>query len=338
MSEKLSRRDFLGKSLLASSVAAVSAQCLEERTLITALQKDGTEAPSGNDAPVSAAGNLPCGRLGNLEISRMIMGGNLIGGWAHSRDLIYVSKLFKAYNTNEKIFETMAIAEQHGVNTILLNPGYLAMAKEYNEKHGGHLQVISEIHPKAEMTDQQLRDEVRRLIDLGGNTIYIQGMVGDRLVQDGQIAVIHRTMEAIKAEGLCAGVGSHTLAVPMACEENKVPADYYVKTYHRTAYASARHPEDRKEWFEKGYYDNVWCTDAEKTQAFMKTVGKPWFAFKVLGAGAIHPKEGFLHAFEAGADFIVVGMFDFQIKEDTMILSKVLRRKSVTGRERPWCA
>ena len=30
----------------------------------------------------------------------------------------------------------------------------------------------------------------------------------------------------------------------------------------------------------------------------MKSVNKPWFAFKVLAAGAIEPKDGFRHAFE----------------------------------------
>ncbi|MCK7538532.1 MAG: hypothetical protein MZV63_50020 [Marinilabiliales bacterium] len=43
------------------------------------------------------------GKIGNHEISRLIMGGNLIGGWAHSRDLLYVSSLFRAYNTERKI-------------------------------------------------------------------------------------------------------------------------------------------------------------------------------------------------------------------------------------------
>jgi hypothetical protein len=40
----------------------------------------------------------------------------LIGGWAHSRDLTYVSSLFKAYNTEAKIFETLELAEQCGIN------------------------------------------------------------------------------------------------------------------------------------------------------------------------------------------------------------------------------
>jgi hypothetical protein len=38
--------------------------------------------------------------------------------------------------------------------------------------------------------------------------------------------------------------------------------------------------------------------------------------FKVLAAGAIDPKDGFRWAFKNGADFICVGMFDFQIVDD----------------------
>lgn len=55
-------------------------------------------------------GTLPSGKIGNHVLSRMILGGNLIGGWAHSRDLIYVPELFKAYNNEKKIYETLILA------------------------------------------------------------------------------------------------------------------------------------------------------------------------------------------------------------------------------------
>lgn len=48
-------------------------------------------------------GSLPMGKIGNHEISRLVAGGNLIGGWAHSRDLQYVPSLFRAYNTEKNI-------------------------------------------------------------------------------------------------------------------------------------------------------------------------------------------------------------------------------------------
>ena len=63
-------------------------------------------------------GELPKGKIGEHEFSRLILGGNLIGGWAHSRDLIYVPSLFRAYSTEKKIFETLILAEKAGINAI----------------------------------------------------------------------------------------------------------------------------------------------------------------------------------------------------------------------------
>ena len=68
----------------------------------------------------------------------------------------------------------------------------------------------------------------------------------------------------------------------------------------------------------------------------MNSVKKPWIAYKVLGAGAIHPKEGFRYAYENGADFICAGMFDFQITEDVVIARQILSETS--NRERAWFA
>jgi len=82
--------------------------------------------------------------------------------------------------------------------------------------------------------------------------------------------------------------------------------------------------------------DNMWCNNPEETAAFMKTVQKPWLAFKVLAAGAIHPQQGFAYAFRNGADFIVVGMFDFQIEMDVRLAIEALNK--VGQRERAWYA
>src|SRR5512140_884095 len=62
------------------------------------------------------------GQQGRFELSRLIAGGNLIGGWAHARDLIYVSKLVKTYHTDEKVMQTLALAEKCGINALITNP------------------------------------------------------------------------------------------------------------------------------------------------------------------------------------------------------------------------
>ena len=85
-----------------------------------------------------------------------------------------------------------------------------------------------------------------------------------------------------------------------------------------------------------GYHDNMWCLNPEETIEVMRQVKAPWIAYKVLAAGAIHPSQGFDYAFRNGADFVAVGMFDFQILEDALITKRLVR--SLENRDRPWRA
>ena len=56
--------------------------------------------------------------------------------------------------------------------------------------------------------------------------------------------------------------------------------------------------------------------------------------FKVLAAGAIQPEDGFRWAFENGADFVCVGMFDFQIVNNVNVAMEIL--KNLPNRKREW--
>ena len=109
-----------------------------------------------------------------------------------------------------------------------------------------------------------------------------------------------------------------------------------VKTLHETNYWSSRRPDQMKEVIDNYNIDNYWCMDPKETIAYMSELRRPWIAYKVLAAGAIHPRAGFQHAFENGADFIAVGMFDFQITENVEVTQAVL--KASQNREREWFA
>ena len=54
----------------------------------------------------------------------------------------------------------------------------------------------------------------------------------------------------------------------------------------------------------------------------------------VLAAGAIQPEDGFRWAFENGADFVCVGMFDFQIVNNVNVAMEIL--KNLPNRKREW--
>lgn len=337
MDHKTGRRDFLNQTLLgAAGVGA--ALGMEEKILMAAVQ-DGTAAVPKPKVDVDPK-NMPQGKIGKISMSRLLMGGNLIGGWAHSRDLLYVSRLFKAYNTEAKVFETLEMAEQCGINTIQVDPRAWDGVLKHNRERGGKMQTMVCILPNADKV--KMADHIKSLVDQGATLLYTHGMMADELVRSGRIEVLANAIELMKAQGVPGGIGSHSLEVPMACEKHDLGADYYVKTFHQDNYWSATIKDKREEWCwykaqssEPGtYHDNMFCIDPEKTTEFMAGVKKPWVAFKVMAAGAIHPGMAFAHAFRHGADFIIAGMFDFQIEQDVKLAATAAR--TFQKRSRPW--
>lgn len=320
MNSKLTRRSFVRSTVLSSAGLA--------------LAVSGQSEP--RPAEPQSTPSLPRGRIGKLEISRLILGGNLLTHYTHSRDLKYVYRLAAHYNTDEKILETLALAEKHGINTVSMHnpPHPMSLLRRYRKERKGRIQWI--ICPTAPVEPglAKYRQQVEELLQDGCEAIYLWGVHADSLVAQGKIDLLAEAVELPRRLGVPSGVGAHALEVVQACEKHGVPADFYIKTFHHHNYPTGPRPDEIKGPYAE--YPGYWCANPEQTAQFMRTVKKPWIAFKTMAAGAIPPKNAFRYAFLHGADFVLAGMFDFEIAEDVQYAHEILA--SLGQRERPWLA
>jgi hypothetical protein len=310
---KITRRTFAQNSVLASAGAALAL---------------GTVGPAASASPPIAEEALATGKICGLEVSRLILGGSPLQHYVHCRDLRYVASLMAHYNTPERVLATLALAEQQGINTLVCHPSgpagdTVALLKQHREKHGGKMKwIIAPLDP-IEPGLVRYGEQVKRLVDNGADALYVWGIHTDRLVGEGKVDAIGEVVDLSKSHGIPCGIAAHELNVVQECERNKVAADFYIKTLHHHKYPGATLN-----------YDSSWCSHPEETVEFMRGVQKPWIAFKVLAAGAIPPQDAFRYAFENGADFVLAGMYDFEIAQDVQIANATLA--SLPQRARVW--
>jgi hypothetical protein len=284
---------------------------------------------------------MPVGKIGSLTVGRLICGSNLISMNMHARDLKYMPALAGHYNTEERIFRTLKKCEELGVNTIVLknhNFKRFRLSKYWTE-WGGKMQWLADVITRDIHQYERLLVEH---LELGAAGAYLWGGASDLWYHHNQRGNIVRAFEILKKYDIPMGICAHRLEPIAFCEREGLVPDFYMLTLHHDRYWSAHPKQNRRfmEMYEKEspnhaeYHDNMFCHDHQRTVEFMQDVQVPWIAFKVLAAGAIPPEDGIGLAFQSGADFICLGMFDFQVEADVRLTRESVAR--AMNRKRPW--
>ena len=262
--------------------------------------------PSILDAKHSS-NSLPCLQLKGKKVSRLIIGGNPFSFIAHAEPLVYSRELFRRYFTHDKVVETLVIAKKHGINTFLgrIDDNVIGFLKQYKEKTGEAIPWLAQTakKPSNGATKAEVFENIDFAIDNGATGIYIQGESADYLVKNNAEAELVDYLEYIRAKDLLVCIGAHDIRTIEACEAQKIIPDFYMKTFNSLEFC---------------------CPEFDRTKEVMAAVSAPWIAFKILAAGRMEPEEGFAAAIKAGADFLCVGMFDFQVEEDAALFIELV--------------
>jgi len=244
--------------------------------------------------------DLPKGKIGKCEISRLICGGNPFRCYAHSGELEYVASLFAAYFTDEKVVETLSICRDNGINTFLgrTDDHVARFLDKYETARGERIQWIAQTAPERE----PIEVNIKFAVDHGAIGCFTHGRTSDDLAAQGNVAKIGECVAMIRENGLIAGVGSHKPDTIRTVHEAGIDVDFFFLTINNVGYE---------------------CANPRLAAETIKSIDKPFIGFKVLGAGRTKPQLGFRFALESGVDFMAVGMFDFQVEENVRIAKEI---------------
>jgi hypothetical protein len=211
-----------------------------------------------------------------METSRLILGGNLLSGYVHSRDLIYVSSLVLHYHQKDRIFRTLMLAEQSGVNTILSNPVVMPLMEEYWKEGYGKIQFISDC------AGLDYSDGVKAMnFDTYLDTVKMAMTKGQFILHSKQPTYIEQPARNLQRSWTWSGrtgfdsIRAHKLQTVKV--RRWLEHDFWMKHFTST---TTGQPSIHLN-------DNMYCFNDE-TIRYMETPEKPWIAFKSLSGPLSH--------------------------------------------------
>ncbi len=235
--------------------------------------------------------------IGGVKFSRLALGGDLIAGRSHARDLIWTDEFMRRYNSGVTLGRTVRYCLHCGIDAAFAEPDSLAPMLAAAKAFGKELKFF------ANCADEK---DAAKAASGGAKGVYLRPETTDALAKKGDAEGIKAIFAALKATKLPVGVGAEDVATVKFCVEKGIVPDFWVLAFHSIDYPAAR-METR--------CNNIWCVDPEAAAAYMKTRPEPWVAIRVLAGGAIDPVKAYKFAKDNGAAAVAIDLLDYRIVE-----------------------
>jgi len=269
---------------------------------------------------------LPTIKLGKADVSRLIMGGNIISGTSHVSP--EMDREMQEFYTMPRIQEAFDNCMANGINTVQLRiDAHIVRALMEHRVNGGKLNWIAQTAPEY----GNLENNLRMADKIGPVAVYYHGSVVDNLYQNGDVQGIKNGLKTLKMLGVPVGLCTHLPELLLRAEEEEWGADWYMacvynimKQGHVSSSVTGKFSDD--ETFDEE--DRGLMFDA------ISKVEKPCMAFKILGATRrcttdADREAAFTEAYTSikPTDGCIVGFFQKysdQITQNAVFVKKIL--------------
>ena len=177
------------------------------------LAAGGLGAPADEPA---AADTLPTIRLGQHQVSRLIIGGNPVYGYSHFNRLL--SQHQTDWHTPERVVELLRRCEQAGLNTWQSSYAERTLADlDRYRQASGRMHWLCLGKPDWDKHPDRIADAARRK-PIG---IAPHGALGERLHRENRLKDLQGLLRRIRDTGVLVGLSAHNPALIQLAEEKR---------------------------------------------------------------------------------------------------------------------
>ena len=248
---------------------------------------------------------LPCMKIGDKEISRLIVGSNPFTGKSHMDAAVDAD--MKAHFSEDRVFALLRRCEEVGINAVQSRGSMPVMdlLGRYRAA-GGRLHWLAQTGKNLLTFDEELDAMMR----YDPAAVCVHGELADDLYLSGQLDKLGGLLDKIRAKNVPAGVCAHFPEVLVYAEEHGLRPDYYMASVYNLFQPDRSH--DVNPTGERFEY-----SDVPKMYEVIRSLSAPTVALKILGAGRRcgtqeEVRAAFAEAYASmkPGDGVLVGMFD----------------------------